>query len=249
MRPLTEDETRTLFEKLAKYIGKNIKHLIDRSDATYCFRLHNDRVYYINETLLKEAQNVNHDNLVSIGTCFGKFTKTKKFHLHITSLQYISQYSVYKIWIKPNGEMNYLYGNNVLKNHLGRITDNTPQYSGVTYYSMSDIALGFGIAAYSTQQCRNIDSASIAGFHQTDIGEYLRIEDTQEQDNNNEKSTYKKRRNKTNNSTVDSNETDEIQQRQYKKQKYNNSNNNNNNTKTQPSVNKDKQQFSNNKRR
>ena len=41
MRPLTEEETKIFFEKLAKYIGRSIKNLIDRSDATYCFRLHN----------------------------------------------------------------------------------------------------------------------------------------------------------------------------------------------------------------
>ncbi|CAG8788313.1 15210_t:CDS:2, partial [Acaulospora morrowiae] len=47
MRPLTEDETRVFFEKLTKYIGRNVVHLIDRTDETYYFRLHNDRVYYM----------------------------------------------------------------------------------------------------------------------------------------------------------------------------------------------------------
>ena len=47
MRPLTEDETRVFFEKLAKYIGTNISHLIDRTDANYCFRMQKDRVYYV----------------------------------------------------------------------------------------------------------------------------------------------------------------------------------------------------------
>lgn len=47
MRPLSEEETKTFFEKLAKYIGRNIKFLIDRPDEPHCFRLHNDRVYYI----------------------------------------------------------------------------------------------------------------------------------------------------------------------------------------------------------
>jgi hypothetical protein len=28
-------------------IGKNVKYLIDRDDEKYCFRLHNDRVYYV----------------------------------------------------------------------------------------------------------------------------------------------------------------------------------------------------------
>lgn len=47
MRPLTDDETKVLFEKLANYIGKNIEQLINRPDETCCFRLHKDRVYYV----------------------------------------------------------------------------------------------------------------------------------------------------------------------------------------------------------
>jgi hypothetical protein len=38
MRPLTEEETKILFEKLSKYIGDNVKLLIDRADGAYCFR-------------------------------------------------------------------------------------------------------------------------------------------------------------------------------------------------------------------
>ena len=38
MRPLTEEETKILFEKLSKYIGENVKLLIDRADGAYCFR-------------------------------------------------------------------------------------------------------------------------------------------------------------------------------------------------------------------
>lgn len=33
--------------------------------------------------------------------------------------------------------MQFLYGNHVLKNGLGRITENTPAYTGVVVYSMS----------------------------------------------------------------------------------------------------------------
>ena len=28
-------------------IGENLQLLVDRPDGTYCFRLHNDRVYYV----------------------------------------------------------------------------------------------------------------------------------------------------------------------------------------------------------
>ena len=56
MRPLTEEETKIFFEKLSKYIGENVKHLIDRSDGTYCFRLHRERVYYVSEKIMKQVR-------------------------------------------------------------------------------------------------------------------------------------------------------------------------------------------------
>ena len=86
MRPLTEEETQLLFEKLSKYIGRNIKHLIDRSDAIYCFRLHKQFVYYVSEEVVRKATNAAGENLISLGTCFGKFTKSRKLQLQITAL-------------------------------------------------------------------------------------------------------------------------------------------------------------------
>ena len=39
---------------------------------------------------MKLATNVARENLISLGTCIGKFTKTKKFKLHITALDVIA---------------------------------------------------------------------------------------------------------------------------------------------------------------
>ena len=39
MRPLTEEETKTLFQKLAEYMGRSVERLINRSDERHCFRL------------------------------------------------------------------------------------------------------------------------------------------------------------------------------------------------------------------
>ncbi|XP_071479351.1 60S ribosome subunit biogenesis protein NIP7 homolog [Diadema antillarum] len=178
MRPLTEEETKLLFEKLSKYIGENIKLLIDRSDGMYCFRYHKDRVFYVSEEIMRRAASVGRDHLISFGTCFGKFTKTKKFRLHITALDYLAPYAKCKVWVKPGAEQSFLYGNHVLKSGLGRITENTEKYQGVIIYSMSDVPLGFGVAAKSTQECRHADPMGIVVFHQSDIGEYLRNEDT-----------------------------------------------------------------------
>lgn len=37
--------------------------------------------------------------------------------------------------------MPFLYGNHVVKAHLGRITEDTPEHQGVVVFSMKDIPL------------------------------------------------------------------------------------------------------------
>lgn len=64
MRPLTEQETKVFFTKLAEYIGANIKFLLEREDEPHVFRLIKDRVYYMSETLMKLATNVGREELV-----------------------------------------------------------------------------------------------------------------------------------------------------------------------------------------
>jgi 60S ribosome subunit biogenesis protein NIP7 len=90
------------------------------------------------EELMKRATNVPRDELMSMGTCFGKFNRNGKFRLAITSLEYISQFAKvglkphqplvdparphrceaslrvqYKVWVKPSAELSFLYGNHV----------------------------------------------------------------------------------------------------------------------------------------
>lgn len=177
MRPLSEEETKKVFEKLSNYMGANIEQLIKRPDERYCFRLIKDRVYYISETTMKLATNVGREEFVSFGTCVGKFTKSGKFMLSITFLDYISQLAKYKVWVKPNAEMSFLYGNNVVKGGLARMTENIPKYAGVVVYSMNDVALGFGVAAQPTEYCKDLDPSANVVLHQADVGEYLRTED------------------------------------------------------------------------
>jgi len=64
MRPLTDEETKIFFTKLANYIGANIKFLLDRSDEPYVFRLIKDRVYYMSEKLMLMATNISRDSLL-----------------------------------------------------------------------------------------------------------------------------------------------------------------------------------------
>lgn len=82
------------------------------------------------------------------------------------------------MWLKPSAEQQFLYGHNVMKSGIGRISESTQKYSGVVVYSMNDLPLGFGTAAKSTSECRHADPGAIVCFHQADIGEYIRSEDT-----------------------------------------------------------------------
>lgn len=144
MRPLTDNETRALFEKLAKYIGDHIKDMLTTSKPAYCFRLHKDRVYYVAEPLMKQAISIARPNLASLGTCLGKFSNSGVFKLHITALDYLAMYAKHKVWIKQNGEMPFLYGNHVLKAHIHKITDDTPENQGVVVLSQSSTPLVSG---------------------------------------------------------------------------------------------------------
>ncbi len=103
----------------------------------------------------------------------------------------------YKIWLKPAAEQQFLYGNHIMKSGLGRISESTSKYQGVVVYNMADIPLvyflrlicniliieiccfqGFGVAAKATSECRHADAMTIVCFHQADVGQYIRAEDT-----------------------------------------------------------------------
>ena len=178
MRPLTEDELKTFFSKLAEVIGANVKRLLENSVESYCFRLHRNRVYYVSEKVMLHATNIGRDELIMLGTCFGKFTKSGKFKLHITALDYLAQYAKYKVWLKPSAEMGFLYGNHVPMAGLGRMTQETPQYASVVVFNMANVPLGFGVAAHPTEICRTLEATATVVLHQADVGEYLRDEDT-----------------------------------------------------------------------
>ena len=141
MRPLTDQETKTLFEKLANYTGRSLSNIITNTDSShdrYVFRLQNNRVYYVRLSMANLATSVARTNLLSLGTCLGKFTKTGKFRLHITALDVLAAHARFKVWIKPNGEMPFLYGGNILKAHVSRWSEDCPEHQGVVVYSMDD---------------------------------------------------------------------------------------------------------------
>ena len=154
MRPLTEPETQTLFTKLANYTGPSLKALIApapsgsaKEDTRMVFRMHQSRVYYCSLHIATLATSIARPNLLSVGTSLGKFTKTGKFRLHITALDIIAPHARYKVWVKPNGEMPFLYGGNIVKAHVGRWSEDCPEHQGVVVLKMDDTPLVSGYSA------------------------------------------------------------------------------------------------------
>ncbi|OAF71347.1 60S ribosome subunit biogenesis protein NIP7 [Intoshia linei] len=183
MRPLTTEESKAVFKKLAKYIGPRCKELIDKCSGIngtteYCFRYHRQRIFYSSAMLAKRASSIKADNLLSFGICIGKFTKTHQFILKITSLHVIAPLFTNRMWLKPAAEQRFLYGRNIEKTGLARMTDTTQKYDGILMVSMNEVPLGFGLAAKSSTECRNTDPGTCIAFHQADVGEFIRNEDT-----------------------------------------------------------------------
>jgi len=151
--------------------------MVDNEENNFVFRLHKNRVYYCNEEMIKFVINFEKKKLISFGTCLGKFTKTGKFRLNITALDYLAKYAQYKIWLKPNGEQLYLYGHHVIKSHIERISEDTPVHAGVVIFNIKDVPLGFGTTAKSAMDLKNAEPNNIIVYNQADIGEYLRVEE------------------------------------------------------------------------
>ncbi|KAG5452243.1 hypothetical protein CRM22_004517 [Opisthorchis felineus] len=177
MRPLKEKEHEQVVSKLCKYI-KDVSVLLDRDDGSYTFMLHRDRVFYAKTSLAKHAATITRKHLLSFGTCIGRFSKTGKFRIHVTALDFLAPYAKHRVWVKTPAEQQFLYGQHVLKSGLARISEDTPQYSGVVVMNMNDVPIGFGVAAKSTLQTKNTDPMTIVVFHQADLGEYIRSEDS-----------------------------------------------------------------------
>lgn len=58
-----------VFEKLHKFIGKNIKALVSQADRPACLRLQKNRVFYVREDVMRRATNVRRRQLLLSRPC------------------------------------------------------------------------------------------------------------------------------------------------------------------------------------
>ncbi len=49
------------------------------------------------ERIMRTATNISNDNLALLGTCFGRFTKSKRFRLKVTCLEILAKYALVRL--------------------------------------------------------------------------------------------------------------------------------------------------------
>lgn len=158
--------------RLHYYIGDNTEELLSQ----YKLMMNNQRVFLVTDELLKACSQLGRDQIVSCGIILGKITKGENFRVSITALHTLHKYANHRVWIKSSAEMNYLYGNNALKSHIHKVSENIPMNAGVFVYTVHDVPLGFGAMAVSPTSYAKAKGGARVVLVQTDNGEYIRNE-------------------------------------------------------------------------
>ena len=82
MRNLTEKEMHVVFKKLAEYTGASLKDIIVASNSHKAdrnvFRISQQRVFLVRDSIAKFATSISRDKLLSLGTCLGKLYLPKR---------------------------------------------------------------------------------------------------------------------------------------------------------------------------
>lgn len=173
MRQLTKEEYEKITAKITKYISPQNFHTNYKNDDLV---LHNQKLFHI-PNIKKYTSSIARKDLVGAGVCLGKFTKTNQFRITITSLQSLSKFASHKVWVKTTSENNFLYGNDILKAHIQKMSDNIPINSNVFVFNMNDNPIGFGVMSRGSNSLGSVSGESVAVIRQSDCGEYLREQD------------------------------------------------------------------------
>lgn len=173
MRDLTKEETEKVHKKLMKFIGSNIEELVQ---DPYVLQLHEQKIFLVSKDLKKHTSQIGRKSLVCAGTILGKFTKTNNFRISIAGLHILEKFSIYKVWLKSSAEMNFLYGRNVMRSHMHKISDNIPKNSVVFVYNQNNTPLGFGVTSKSSADISSSQGKVLIVINQADTGAFLRNE-------------------------------------------------------------------------
>ncbi|KAI5173417.1 60S ribosome subunit biogenesis protein NIP7 [Pancytospora epiphaga] len=172
MRPLNGQEEEVVMNKLRVFIGDATRDLLEDK----VLRLNNQKVLLTTDAVLKATSQQKRKKIVIAGTVIGKFTKNNNFYITVTALHALHEHGLHKVWVKASAEMNFLYGNNVLRSHVQKVSEEIPMNAGVFVYNHANVPLGFGILAIGPTSYARARGGDIVVLCQADNGEYIRNE-------------------------------------------------------------------------
>jgi 60S ribosome subunit biogenesis protein NIP7 len=177
MRELKIEEARFLISKFIKFKGNKIFEFIKSIYFNFSlFRLQKNRIFFCASLLYYRAINFYKKNLGSIGSCIGRFTHSRKFYFLIPALNLlIKNQKFFSIFTNSMGEKQFIFGNNLKKEKILKLSKNIFESDGVILIGMNSLPIGFGESLKSTILLPKVKNCSLLVINHSDIGRYIRI--------------------------------------------------------------------------
>merc|ERR1712224_595947 len=104
---VVDSQNKNVYEKFFQFVGENVHNIDQNDEKLFFFRIKNEHVYLVRDDLIRYSSSLPRVNLISYGTCVGKFSHSGRFHLTIGALDMISQHSLNKVWLHRGSELKF----------------------------------------------------------------------------------------------------------------------------------------------
>ncbi|MFX1329380.1 MAG: hypothetical protein ACFE91_14720 [Promethearchaeota archaeon] len=183
-REINEIEKEIILQSLSK-ISPNLSQFIVKSKNILYISLKqsNSKINYPNIYLsfnfLQEPIELIEfsDKIFSLGLYFG-FIKKGNFYLSLEGAEYLYKRGILSnnkcIYISREGERSILYGNNILKNMISKISSNLEKGDFLLVFNEMNEILAIAQSKVENKKIKQLKSEDIIAYNLNDKGHYLR---------------------------------------------------------------------------
>ncbi|MFX1469857.1 MAG: PUA domain-containing protein [Promethearchaeota archaeon] len=183
-REINEIEKEIILQSLSK-ISPNLSQFIIRSKNMLYISLKesnsktNYPIIYLSFNFLQEQIDLIelNDKIFSLGLYFG-FIKKGNFHLSLEGAEYLYKRGILSdnkcIYISREGERSILYGNNILKNMISKISSNLEKGDFLLIFNEMNEILAIAQSKVENEDIKQLKSEDIIAYNLNDKGHYLR---------------------------------------------------------------------------
>lgn len=175
-----------LFREASEEEKENLKKWIDNSFGIGIFsRILESDILIVGEGDWKEYFKVS-ENMYRI---FKKISKHRMpyclgiyiaryfrnhYELSLESLKLVAPYTDKKIWINENGEKFFIYGRDIFKNSIAKISPNVKTNEKIIVLNLKNEPLGIGILKIPPKNFEKISDKKVVLENVADVGWYIR---------------------------------------------------------------------------